>query len=525
MTRRTTWLMLGVAVLGLLCVGLPDALANAGNSAASASLNDGNGNGRCNFPPCTCDQYVRLTCDCKDSPEVLLLTSEGERGLGRQTSRILVQDCPSVSLANLSLADMQELEMVEFVNVANLTLVPHSLKLAQKTLSTRISLRNVSLELLPSNVFHGDIEAIAFENVRIGQVAAFAFANLVGTNSITLDHCRVGAMQALAFKKFDVRFLHIIGGSLGGELTSRVMNDIEVYDKFLLDGVRLGAVRSSAFIIRRTKTVAIQNCLIDSLESEAFDIGVRYTVLIKNNSLGSVAFGAFLSIRADAESRPAQPGLLSLTFENNSLTSFEEGSLIFDRTSFRAELSNVLVNQLCECAQLALWKSQILNYTSAHSRLTTARDSTNLVAAPFPLESSAEDPATFLCLLERDSRTSASFADFEMRHCALSSSMLLLILALSGLVTAAVVAVCLAVYCCRRRRRDSQKRWISVPTSAPDLVNSKTTKNGLINRDNGSSGGAPVDSRITMVVPDGRLYRETEFHVIVEKAEPLTTEL
>lgn len=415
--------------------------------------------------------------------------------------------------------------MVEFVNVANLTLVGHSFKLAQKTVSTRISLRNTSLEVLPSNVFHGDIEAIAFENVRIGQVSPFAFANLVGTNSITLDHCHIEVLEALAFKKFDVRFLHIIGGSLGDVLTSRVMNDIEVYDKFLLDGVRMGTVRSSAFIIRRTKTVAIQNCVIDSLESEAFDIGVRYTVLIKNNSLGNVAFGAFLSIRADTENRPVQPSLLSLTFENNSLTSFEEGSLIFDRTSFRTELSNVLVNQICECTQLAIWKSQILNYTNAHSRLITARDSTNLVAPPFSLESSAEDPATFLCLVDQDSRATSSLVDFESRHCALSSSMLLLILALSGLLTAIVVIICLVVYCCRKRRRDSQKRWISVPTSAPDVVNSKTTKNGMINRDNGSSGGAPVDSRITMVVPDGRLYRETEFHVIVEKAEPLTTEL
>lgn len=76
MTRATTRLMLGGAILGLLCVVPPDALANAGNSAASASLNDGNGNGRCNSPPCTCDQYGRLTCDCKDSPEVIFLISD-----------------------------------------------------------------------------------------------------------------------------------------------------------------------------------------------------------------------------------------------------------------------------------------------------------------------------------------------------------------------------------------------------------------------------------------------------------------
>ena len=71
-----TRLMLGSAILGLFwtSTSLPRlALANNNNAPASSSVVDGaNGNGRCNSPPCTCDQYGRLTCDCKDAGEVTL---------------------------------------------------------------------------------------------------------------------------------------------------------------------------------------------------------------------------------------------------------------------------------------------------------------------------------------------------------------------------------------------------------------------------------------------------------------------
>ncbi|XP_058809381.1 uncharacterized protein LOC131674623 isoform X2 [Phymastichus coffea] len=419
---------------------------------------------------------------------------------------------------------MDGLMSVDFVNVANLSLVRYSFKLSAKATKTRVTIRNSSLEVLPSNVFHGDIETIVMDNTRISHVTAFAFANLINTNSITLENCRINNLEALAFKKFDVKFLHIIGGSLGDRIPSRVMNDIEVTDKFMLDGVRMGTIQSSAFIIRKPKTVAILNCAINDVEGEAFDITASGTVIIKNNTLEHVSFGAFLSIRADTDNRQPSGQPHSLMFKDNNVTNFEEGSLLFDRNSFRVEFSNVLVNQACDCDQINIWRSQILNYTNVYSRLITSREgTTSIVAPPFTLESSVDDPETFLCLEDPESSTTMSFVKYENRHCVLSSSMLFLILALSALVLVLLFVTCLVVYCCRKRRRDAQKRWISVPTTAPDVVNSKMAKNG--NVVNVTAGGAPVDSRITMVVPDGRLYRETEFHVIVEKAEPLTTEL
>lgn len=439
------------------------------------------------------------------------------------TSRIVVSNCSSVILANSSLAAMSGLRSVDLINVANLTLIRQSFELSPRSTRTRISVRNSSIDTMPSFVFRGDVEAITFENVRIGQLSAFSFANLVHTDTLRLENCRIESIEAQAFKKFDVGYLHVIGGSFGEQVPSRTMNDIEVYHKFMLDGVRLGTVRSEAFIVRSPRTVAIQNCIMDSLESEAFDVTARGAVIVKNNTFGSLAMGAFLGVRADPEARtPGSPtaSLHDLIFKNNSVASFEEGSMMFDRASFRIELDNLLVEQPCDCQMLPVWKNNILNYTNVYTRFYI-RQNTLIPPTLSSQDSLGENPETFLCTDGEVDGVPTSFGEYETRHCSLGGSILVLVLAIAALLVLLILLTCLIVWCCRRRRRNSRKKWISVPTNAPDVV---SKKNGVIGREAAASA-APVDSRITMVVPDGRLYRETEFHVIVEKAEPLTTEL
>lgn len=508
--------VLGTAILGLFWSSFLEGVLT-------------NSSSRCDYAPCSCDHYGRLTCDCKDEEEELVLTTEGERRLSPHTSRIVVSNCSSVILTNSSLASMAGLRSVDLINVANLSLVRQSFELSGRSTRTRISVRNSSIDVMPSFVFRGDVEAISFENVKIGQLSAFSFANLVHTDTLRLENCRIENTEAQAFKKFDVGYLHVIGGSFGEQIPSRTMNDIEVYHKFMLDGVKMGTVRSEAFIVRSPRTVAIQNCMVESLESEAFDITARGAVIIKNNTFGSLAIGAFLGIRADPEVRPPQAafsssaGLLhDLIFKNNSVASFEEGSMMFDRASFRPELDNLFVNQPCNCAMLPVWKNNIVNYTNVYSRFYTRQNAAVPPTLPPQDQINEPPPETFfLCADDQVNGSPMSFNEYENRHCSLGGSVLVFVLAIVGLLALLTLITCLIVWCCRRRRRNNRKKWISVPTNAPDVV---SKKNGVIGREAATSAG-PVDSRITMVVPDGRLYRETEFHVIVEKAEPLTTEL
>ncbi|KOX73501.1 hypothetical protein WN51_01238 [Melipona quadrifasciata] len=419
---------------------------------------------------------------------------------------------------------MAGLRAVDLINVANLSLVRQSFELSPQNTRTRISVRNCSIDAMPSFVFRGDVEAIIFENVRIGQLSAFSFANLVHTEKLRLENCRIENVEAQAFKKFDVGHLRVIGGSFGDQVPSRTMNDVEVYHTFMLDGVRMGTVRSEAFIVRSPRTVAIQNCVVESLESEAFDVTARGPVIVKNNTFGSLSMGAFLGIRADPEARTASlpANLHDLIFKNNSVANFEEGSMMFDRGSFRLELDSLLVDQPCDCQMLPVWKNNILNYTNVYSRFYAKQSNAGLPPTLSPQDNAInETPETFLCSEGEVSGVPTSFVEYETRHCSLGGSILVFVAVVAGLLAFLILLVCLVVWCCRRRRRNSRKKWISVPMNAPDVV---SKKNGVIGREAASSA-APVDSRITMVVPDGRLYRETEFHVIVEKAEPLTTEL
>ncbi|XP_046588815.1 uncharacterized protein LOC107222728 [Neodiprion lecontei] len=469
---------------------------------------------RCDAPPCRCDVFARLTCDCDNEPEELVLTTEGDRRLSPHTTRIMISNCPSVRLVNSSLTSMGGLRAISFENIGNLTLYPQSFELATRDTPAKISITNSSIDLLPSFTFKGDVEVIHLQNVRIGQVNAFAFSNLVGTETMTLDNCVIDTMEAQAFKKFDVGYLHVIGGTFGDVVPSRAMNDIEVTSKFMLDGVRMGTVRSSAFIIRRPRTVAIQNCDFGTIEGQAFSVTTTGAVIMKNNTFGNLNVGAFLDIKTDPEYQSYHNNnnnnngrLNDLIFKNNSIKTFEEGSVMFDRGSFRPELDGILVNHNCECSAIPVWRGNVLNYSNVYAKF---------YSMSVPDEPINVGPETFLCLDFDADFTPVTFNEYEARYCSISNSTLLFVLVLVGSIVVLLVGGFLIVWCCRRQRENNQKRWISVPTNAPDVV---SKKNGVIARD------APVDSRITMVVPDGRVYRETEFHVIVEKAEPLTTEL
>ncbi|KAK0181108.1 hypothetical protein PV327_003419 [Microctonus hyperodae] len=494
-------LVLGGAILGLFWGGFQRTIATSDNV-----------NGLCDSSPCVCDQHGRLTCDCNNENQELTLSAEGERKLSPHTSRITVRNCSSVILTNSSLESMTGLRSVELINIVNLTLFTRSFVLSPKTSRAIISIHSANIDILPSFVFRGDMESISFENVHIGLISAFAFANLAGTDTLRLEECEIDSIEEQAFKKFDVNYLHIIGGIFGGnQVPSRAMNDIEVFTTFRMDGVKIGVIRSSGFVIKKPKTLSIQNCIIDTLESEAFDITTRGGVLIKNNRFNNVAAGSFLSIRRDSTSIGVS--LPEITFTNNSLGVFEEGSIMFDRSSFKPIIDNIFINRSCDCAMLSLWKNNLLNYTNVYTRFYTGNTQLSINS----LE--AIEEGTYLCI--NYDNNIINFQDFDIHNCTMGNSTIIWLIIIVGIVLTIIIGIVMIIWCCRRRRNHVQKRWMSVPTTAPDVV---SKKNGVIGRD-GSSSSGPVDSRITMVVPDGRLYRETEFHVIVEKAEPLTTEL
>ncbi|XP_011315227.1 uncharacterized protein [Fopius arisanus] len=478
-----------------------------------STIDASNTEGMCSSSACNCDSYGGLTCNCADQVEELILTSDGDHPLSSFTHWIIIRNCPSVILMNSSLTRMSNLRSIEFIDINNLTLFTESFELSPKTMRTSVTIRSSNIQVLPSYTFRGDMEAISFENVQINLINAFAFTNLAGTETLRLEDCTFDIIEEQAFKKFDVNYLHIIRGTLGSEVPSRAINDLEVLTTFRLDGVKMGIVKSSAFVIKKPKTVSIQNCVIESLEAEAFDIAATGGVHIKNNTFKNLVTGSFLGIRADRGNNGIKSeSYYDITFTNNTLNNFEEGSVMFNRDDFQPIIDNVIINRTCDCTYLKTWMNNILNYT-IYPRFYRSLSTRAVRKMNFD----AIEERTFMCI--DDSTNYLRFDEFEATNCTLSSSIMYLLLAAVGLIVILAFVIGIIIWYCREN--GGQDRWMSVPTSAPDVV---SQKNGVIGR-NGSTQSAPVDSRITMVVPDGRLYRETEFHVIVEKAEPLTTEL
>jgi len=100
------------------------------------------------------------------------------------------------------------------------------------------------------------------------------------------------------------------------------------------------------------------------------------------------------------------------------------------------------------------------------------------------------------------------------------------------LITAALVAA--AVLCfvgvgtlfCRRQRLKKQEKAQGNGVPLKRVHSSKRTPgDGASHLADGGGGGADGEDEesrpLKMIVPDGRTYRETELHVIVERAEPL----
>jgi hypothetical protein len=67
-------------------------------------------------------------------------------------------------------------------------------------------------------------------------------------------------------------------------------------------------------------------------------------------------------------------------------------------------------------------------------------------------------------------------------------------------------------------RSRNQTRWINIQTTSDkDSKNKKTDKNSTVQKNSENS----QDSRLAIIEPDGRTYRETELNVIVEQTEPI----
>lgn len=510
-------------------------------------------------PLCDCDlAWGRINCSCPPHyQEEVVLRSRGSAHLPPNAREVTVQGCARVRVPQAAFADLPELRRVTIAGVGQLRVESYGFSWNESTASVlpsevlpvgpaggvHVNITNTTVPELPSFAFLGRLESVALVGVRVGAVRAFAFASLRSLQRLSFERCDLDQIESQAFKKFSVDQLVLRGGRVRSALPSRAFQDLDVRSELTVDGVQFDAVHSAAFNVRGPtgpRRVTITQNVISLLRGEAFSVVAHGPVIVNNNRLGRVETGALLAITVDWFTA-VNSGPQVLRFENNTISAFEDGAVMFNTTGMDVRVSRVLLDMACDCGVLDSW----------------GRDLLNVPRYPAPPLLPAVAPDTLFCRVDRLARVRgatpgayATVADYKTNSCGFFSFNLdVLIIVALALGVAFLAVLVLAVICCRRRRR-RRRRWAAKGASSNgtngsrtptvirdmDISDDKEVQEAL--RRKGSRPGmqfkrviqpeeehrmlkGPGPGPFTLVVPDGRVYRETELHVIVERAEPL----
>jgi hypothetical protein len=401
---------------------------------------------------------------------------------------------------------------VEFLNIRELVIESNAFSW-NETLALEpvpqsglvVKIVNCSIPEIPSYAFKGRLTGITLHTVTIGTIHAFAFAALYRTEKLELIECVIRNFEAQAFKKFSSENLHIIGGHFSGSVPSRTWLDLEVYNELLIERVIIGTIHSSSFIIYGPRIFHLHGNNFVNVEGEAFRIKMRGKTSILNNMFDRLAKGAFVGISVE-DFTIKMKGIQVLQFENNTISHFENGCLLFNVTSFEPQVDNILLNHTCSCPLLETWGSELNFYSSQKGQHTSS-----------PQRYTSDQ---FWCRRHVAKQTGGSFISLKdfSQDCVLTFGlqMFLIIILTSSLVLMFLVLLVLVWW--RRHRSRNQKRWINIPTTSDnDSKKKKNDKNSKVQNKNENG----QDSRLAIVVPDGHIYRETELNVIVEQTEPI----
>jgi hypothetical protein len=405
----------------------------------------------------------------------------------------------------------REVRQVEFINIEGLIIDSNAFSWNETLALVQypqpglvVSITNSSILEIPSYAFNGHITGITFNNVSIGTISSYAFASLYNTEKLEFTECYVTTFEAQAFKKFSVEKLHIIGGHFRDSVPSRTWVDLEVHNELLIERVTIETLRSSAFVIHGPKSFRLYGNSFDNVEGEAFRIKMHGRTLIQNNVFKTLAKGAFISVSTE-DFVIKMKGLQTLNFKNNTIGYFESGCLMFNMTSFQVQLDDVFLNLTCSCTVLETWSSELHSYSSLQGHQNS------------PPQMEASDQ--FWCreeTAEINGRHYITFKDFS-EQCIIISGLHVFIIIIVTSSLLLLVLILLVIFLWHRYRSRHQRQWINVPAT-PSYKKKKKNNKGISVEKISANG---QDSRLTMVVPDGRIYRETELHVIIEQTEPI----
>lgn len=361
-----------------------------------------------------------------------------------------------------------------------------------------IAITNVTVVTeIPSYAFRGRLHSILFDRVRVDVIRPFAFSSLTGTaGRIEFRDTVFGRIEQQAFKKFTVNDFVLKRCRFEVPVPSRTLTEITVHDEFRLEDVTFSTIRSFAFRVNGPKVFRLQNSRVDCVQSNAFDVHGRGPAFVEDNAFGRLERGAFVAVTVDAH-KEAEADYQEFVFENNTVLEFEDDALVFNTNGYRPRLDWLIVGKACACP--ARWRTDLVALSTAYPKNVQRPVRTVQQAAWC---ASPDDDGRLVKAQQYDETrcggggpNAAGLGRFHLT---------------GGVAVIAVVALMAALVYWAWYRKRKRIQWTNVPASSP------LQKTRSILRGSGN-GGHEHHNRQMMIMPEGKTYRETELHVIVER--------
>lgn len=350
---------------------------------------------------------------------------------------------------------------------------------------------------IPSSTFSGRLRSVTFNRVHIDVMRPFAFSSLTGTTGrIEFRDTVFGQVDQQAFKKFTVNEFVLKGCRFEGAAPSRMLIEITVHDELRMEEVTFTTtVRSHAFGVNGPKVFRVQNSRAACVQTEAFVVKCRGPAFVEDNAFGRLERGAFAAVTVDAH-KVAEADYQEFVFENNTVAEFEDDALVFDTNGFRPRVDWLIVGRACGCP--ARWRTDLVAFSTDYPRHTEHPDwvveQTAWCATP-----DDDGVGDFGQLVKAQQYDEAHCLPGSGRGTGLSR------FHLTGVAALAVAALTAALVYWTWYKKRKRGQWTNVPASSP-----LKTRSIL-------KGGGGDKQRHVMVMPEGKTYRETELHVIVER--------
>ncbi|KAK9891453.1 hypothetical protein WA026_014686 [Henosepilachna vigintioctopunctata] len=412
-----------------------------------------------------------VNCTCREDAEEFYIRQGEVPTL--DTWAIEINNCKRVIFGEHAIEDLRNLRHLHLRNIPSLTLLPESLNWFGYRATYQPD-DEVEDENIPSL-------KIVIENCHIDKISQQTFKGRI--KEIRINRCYVTDIEPFAFS------------SLRQSQTVSLQN------------TKIESLKIQAFKLFSTKELLIENVTLGTLPSRAFsNLKVTENLKISNSNFGSIYSGAFIidgakwfevsnsnitTLDSDAFDVSVKG---DVHFKNNYFDTIHSGAFL-KITPSKDLVTNTALYLTLESTYVSFLGLNALEVNGLKLKFVDFKvnDSCNCDGLMSRFDQFRESFSEIKC---SDGGTPVSLADFKADSCTILSGHTTMIVVIGIISILLLIMIILGLFYYHKTYREGKYGNSNEPTK-----------------------------NVGLIVPDGRTYKETEVHVILERADLLTTDL